>query len=239
MGILAAIAKHFRAVRAERGFSFVELIVSLGISSMVFAAAIGSFNHLSHLAYDNKLRIVAQLEAQSVIELMTSELRMIGNGVPFHQPNFLIAQADLGDNTVTQPILVDGTTAEQIRFRLNETGETYILTSDFDPGAGTVISLTDVSKILIGDEIYLTNSTVGQDDGLWGTVTNVNSGANTVTIAGGAQYSVGAVFEKGSLFEVVPVITYTSNPYFGGITRDNGSGELNIVPAGQFSLTYL
>ena len=223
----------------ETGFTLMEMLVTLVIASLLMMAVVSTFSMLSRIAVDNKLKVVAQLEAQSALEMMTPEIRMIGNGVPFHQANFLIGQENLADNTVTQPILVSGTTSSQIRFRLNETGETYILTAAFNPAASTTIALTSTGKIFSGDQIYITNATVGDDDGLWATVSAVNDEAHTVTISAGAQYSPGATFAMGSLLEVVPIVTYTSHASFGGISRDNGTGALTLVPDGQFSLEYL
>ena len=221
------------------GFTVIELLAALLLSAVLLAGVVASFSQLARMAKDQELRTAAQRQAQSVIDMMTPEVRMIGNGVPFHQANFLIAQAGLTDSSVTQPILVDGTTATQLKFRLNETGETYILTADFDPAAGNTIALTSTNKIFLGDHVYITNSTVGQDEGFWGVVANGDADAKTITFAEGTQYSPGAIFAKGSLLEVVPIVTYASHDNYGGITRDSGLGELVLVPNGQFSLEYL
>ena len=225
--------------RGNQGFTTVESLMSLLLSSIILAAAVTTFTFQSRVSSDQKFKTIAQLQAQSVVDMMVPEFRMIGNGVPFHQSNFLIAQADLTDNTVTQPILVSGTTATQIKFRLNETGETYILTADNDPALSNTLTLTSVDKISIGSQVYVTNSTVGDDDGLWGQVTTINSTAKTITLAAGHQYKPLATFAKGSLLEVVPVITYASGASYGGITRNNGSGALTLVPNAQFSLAYI
>lgn len=231
----------FLNISESRGFTIAELLVALMISGMLLSGALASFSQLSRVSSDYKQKAAAQLQAQSVIDMITPELRMIGNGVPFHQPNFLIAQANLYDPTVTEPILVSGTTASQIKFRINETGETYILTSDFTPSstASNIVSLTSVSKIFVGDPIYITNSTVGADDGFYGVVSSINPGANTVTFASNSQFSPSSVFAKGSLLEVVPTITYASTANYGGITRDDGTGALTLVPNGQFTVDFI
>ena len=223
---------------AERAFTLVETMVSLFLGSVVMIAVVQSFAQLSQTSHNQKLRTVAQMQAQFVIDMMVPELRMLGNGLPFHQSNFLIAQETLADNVVTQPILVAGTTANQIQFRLNQTGETYILTQDFHPASETSVTLTGIDKIFIGDEIYITNSTVGADDGFWGVVSGLNSATKAVTFSS-TDYSPGATFAKGSLFEVVPIITYTSADNFGGITRDDGNGPVGLVQHAEFSLEFL
>lgn len=222
-----------------RGFTLSELLVGLLMSSALMLAVAESLTSTIHASTDQKLRTVAQLQAQGMIDTIIPELRMLGNGVPFHQANFLIAQAGLADNTVTQPILVAGTTANQVQFRLNQTGETYILMTDYDPVATNTVALTSVDKIYVGDEIYITNATVGLDDGLWGVVSSINTGTNEVTFASGYQYSNAATFPKGSLFEVVPIITYTSGVNYGAVTRDDGNGAVNLLSNGKFTLEFL
>lgn len=222
-----------------QGFTLLEMLVTILISSMLLLSVVQGFSYISRIAGDQKIRTTSQLQAQSVLDMITPELRMLGNGVPFHQANFLIAQENLTDNTVTQPILVDGTTEDQIRFRLNQTGETYIVVNDYDPAASSTITLTGVNKIYENDEVYITNSTVGLDDGLWGRVASVNTSANTVTLDTGYQYSPGSTFPEGSLLEVVPIITYTSTPEYLGVSRDDGNGAISLVTNGQFKLDYL
>lgn len=223
----------------QKGFSLLEMLVTILISSILLLSVVQGFSYLSRVAGDQKIRTTGQLQAQSVLDMITPELRMLGNGVPFHQANFLIAQETLTDKTVTEPILASGTTEDQIRFRLNQTGETYILVSDYDPASGATISLTGVNKIYENDEIYITNSTVGLDDGLWGIVDSVNTSANTVTLKAGYEYSTSSTFTKGSLLEVVPIITYTSVPEYGGVERDDGNGAVSLVTNGQFKLDFL
>lgn len=223
----------------SRGFTLTETLVSLVISSVVLSAIVSTYSELTAITTDNQLKVVAQLQAQSVIEMMTPDIRMLGNGVPFHQANFLIAQATLADNTVTQPIIVDSTTANQIAFRLNESGETYIVTADFNPASSDTISLTSVDKIEVDDPIYLTNATVAEDDGLWGIVQSIDTTAKTVTLKSGKQYSPSAMFLKGTLLEVVPTIIYTSTPSYGGISRNDGWGAQVLTSTGEFSLSYL
>lgn len=230
-----------RLISNCRGFTLIENLVVLLISATLLALTVSSFVLTSRTASDYKLRAIAQLQAQTVIDMMVPEIRMIGNGVPFRQSNFLIAHAGLSDATKAEPILTNGTTANSIKFRLNETGETYILTASFDPSSSSTVTLTSVDKLKVGDEIYITNSTVADDDGFWGKISAINTASKIVTFSASPApvYSSGAVFAMGSLLESVPTITYTSTSSFGGITRDNGSGAQTLVPNGQFSLEYL
>jgi hypothetical protein len=158
--------------------------------------------------------------------------------VPFQQSNFLIAQETLSDNTVTQPILVNETDKHVITFRLNETGETYLLAASYNPALHTSVSLTSTAKISTNDHIYISNFTLGMDDGLWAIATNVNHSTKTVVLGGNPQFHPGAEFPAGSMLEVVPIVSYSSEDHFGPVLRDNGSGPQEIVSNGRLTFSF-
>jgi type II secretory pathway pseudopilin PulG len=227
---------HCTANTSERGFSIIESLFVLLLSTFVIGAIVSSFLSLSKFAHDNEIRVLTQLKAQSVLDMITPDLRMIGNGVPFQQSNFLIAQATLSNNTVTQPILVNDTDEHTITFRLNETGETYFLSQDYNPAVNSSVTLVSTQLISPGDHIYISNFTLGLEDGLWGEVTNVSG--NTITLAGTTQFHPGAVFPAGSLLEVVPIVSYSSDSSFGSIIRENGTGPQEIIENGRLTFSF-
>ncbi len=232
-----AMNNGMRNGNSVRGATLLELLVAIFISSVTLSSMMLTITQLARYASDQKIRLLTQLQAQSIIDMMTPELRMIGNGVPFHQANFLIGAENLSDPTVTEPIVVASSTATQIRFRINETGDTYILSSAFNPSMGTSIQLVTAAGIKANDRIYITNSVVDLDDGLAGVVSSV--AGNTVTIAGGAIYPDAANFPMGSILEIVPNVTYNSPTDWSGITRDAGDGEVLLAPNSTMSITYL
>lgn len=223
----------------ELGATLLELMVAIVISSITLSSMMLTITQLAKYAADQKTRLLTQLQAQSIIDMITPELRMIGNGVPFHQANFLIGAENLSDSTATEPILVADSTSSQIKFRINETGDTYILSAAFNPASTTTITLASIGNIKAGDFVYLTNSVVDLDDGLYGSVASINSGANTITLNSGAIYPSGATFPTGTILEVVPTITYNSPNDWSGITRDSGSGSVLLAPNSTMSISYL
>ncbi|HMO18998.1 MAG TPA: hypothetical protein PKA63_07795 [Oligoflexia bacterium] len=224
-------------ILTENGFSVIESLFVLLISSLIMGATLSGYLSLSTLSHDNEVRVLTQLKAQTIIEMITPEIRMLGNGVPFHQSNFLIDQATLNDKTVTEPILVSDTTEHKFTFRLNESGETYILTQDLNPETQNTIHLTSTEKISQGDTIYITNSTVGLDDGLYGTVASLNN--TSVTLAINREFHPGAIFPSGSLLEVVSVISYHSEEELSPIIRQKESLEDELVPLGRLTFSYI
>lgn len=207
------------------------------ISALILGASLSGYLGLSSLAHDNEIRVLTQLKAQTILEIITPEVRMLGNGVPFHQANFLIDQATLTDSTVTQPILVSNTNQRSLSFRLNEAGETYILTADLDPALQNTVHLSGTQKINQGDPIYITNSTVGQDDGLYGTVGSLSDSSITLSIA--REFHPGSIFPAGSLLEVVPVITYSSGDELGPILRQRQGSSEELVTQGRLTFTFI
>jgi type II secretory pathway pseudopilin PulG len=233
---------------SESGFTLMEMMVSLGVSFVVFAGLVQQYTSSAALSYDSSIRINTLLEAQALMQGMGLELRMVGNGVPFDQANFQIGEDTLTDPTVTRPIDVTTATATNLTFRINETGDVYLLTQDFDPTASLVINLTSVSGLNVDDPIYISNSVVSGEDGFYGMVKAVDAGNNSVTVydlgeqdldGDDASYvmSPAATFDMGSILEEVPEVTYTQDGT--SITRNSGFGAVTMALNSTVTFTYL
>lgn len=222
---------------AQCGFTLTEMLVAMGLGALVMLGAIQQFTQSTQLSHDHSVRIATTLEAQAILQSIGSEIRMIGNGVPFEQANFQIGEITLTDPTKTEPLDPLTATATNLTFRINETGDVYLLTANFDPSATTTISLTDVSNLDVNDPIYISNSVVSEEDGLYGVVTAVNSGANTITIDPAYVASPGSTFGMGSILEEVPQVTYASSG--NTITRDSGFGPVVMGQNTTMNLDYL
>lgn len=217
----------------------LELLVGLMIGGMIFAGLMQQYKTSVGLSHDNAVRIAAILQAQATLQTIGSEIRMLGNGVPFDQANFQIGEDTLSDPSVTEPIVVTTATAGNLAFRLNESGDSFLLTQDFNPAAGLTVHLTDTASLEVNDPIYISNSVVSGDDGLYGVIAAVSHGAKTITLESGPVYSPEAVFPMGSVLEEVPIVTYNSPVNGSGITRDSGFGAVLMAPNSTFELTYL
>ena len=140
-------------LNSESGFTLVELMVTLLVSSVVILGVLSTYTYTVSIAFDKKIRLVAKLQADAVLQTVGSELKSLGNGVPFDQANFQIGENTLSDITVTYPLLIASSDANTLNFRINESGRTFILTSDFDPSLTSVILLTDVQGLAAGEII--------------------------------------------------------------------------------------
>lgn len=226
-------------IKDESGFTISEMLVSVLLSGIVLLTMTSQYASSVRLNHDQQIRSANTLQAQAILQTVGAEIRMIGNGVPFDQANFEIGENTLSDPLVTEPIVLSTLTANHIQYRINETGEVYLLTADFNPAGSLVVSLTDVSALSVNDPIYISNGVVSGDDGFYGIVEAVNSVAKTVTIAAGYVSSPGAVFLTGSVLEEVPVVTLNSPVDGSGVTRDSGFGAVSLGPKSTMSLEYL
>lgn len=227
----------FSSTASSRGFTLVELIVSLLISTFVFAGLFHQIRSSVEHAKDHQIRLETFVQTQAVVQTLSGELRMAGNGVPFDQQNFVIGDLNLSDPTVTEPLSVADCTASKIVARLNETGEVFLLTSSFDPSGSLTLSLTETGQLAVGDPVYLSNSVVSGDDGLYGTVAAVSEEWDTITLNSGFVSSPGAVFPAGSILEEVPLVTYESADNM--ITRNSGFGPVLLASNAMMSIKYL
>ena len=223
----------------EQGFTVLELLISTLIAAVLFGALLTQYFSASGVARDHQIRIATQVQAQAIIQNIVSELRMLGNGVPFDQANFQIGEDTLADPSVTEPIDVSTASATNITFRLNETGEVYLLTADFDPAASLVISLTSITGLDVADPVYISNSVVSGDDGLFGTIAAIDSANSTITLNADYIASPSATFAMGSICEEVPLVTYNSAEDGSGITRDSGFGAILLGEQSTMTLEYL
>ncbi len=230
--------KTLHKAQTERGVTLMEMLVVLVLAGLIFWGLMTQYSRSSTTAYDQNIKISTVLEAQAMLQSVGSEIRMLGNGVPFDQANFRIGENTLTDPTVTEPIQLATAAANTITFRLNETGDVFLLTADFDPAVNTTVSLTDVSTLDANDPIYMSNSVVAEEDGFYAIIQSVNTGANTITLdAATYVYSPGATFAKGSILEEVPLVTYSQDA--SGINRNSGFGSVLMGPNSTMTLEYL
>jgi len=227
----------FTVSRTDQGFTLLELLVALFISGLIFAILMTLYSTVLIASHDHRVRLDTLIQGQAILQTVGNDLRVLGNGVPFDQVNFRIGDPTLSDPSVSEPIQVGTTTTTSITFRLNETGEVALLTQDFDPSLTLTVHLTDLHGLAPNDPIYISNSVVSGDDGLFGTIAQVNSASNSITLESGPVFSPGAVFPMGSILEEVPFVTIYSEA--GGIFRDSGFGPVELGRNASISYEYL
>jgi len=220
---------------AQRGVTFVELLASLVLMGIVFAGVGTFFLDNVKQAYNQSIITGAEEEAKTVLDLMVYELRMMGNGMPMDQDNFLPGGAGLGDSPLA---LLTTSNQTSVTFRLSERGKSVPLVADYLPDPSNLtFQVFDAQDFSVGEEVYLSNMSRGGSEGLHGQVTSVAGGQ----IAIHASYitTVGASFETGSIASQVSTITYDSAGAGSGIDRTLGASTVTISPSASFSVDYL
>lgn len=224
------------------------LLVTMGVSMTLLAAATASFFTISRRSLDHLTMATAQERAKSVLSLIAFDLRMVGSGMPLGQAAFTIADATLGDAPL--PILTSSTRS-RIVYRINENGATTVLYgAEFKPSAALrsfrVFSAKDLE---VGDTIYISNMlpgagkdspNIGGIHGLRGKIASIAAGAQpTITIDSSFKTSTGAGFREGSTVERVTDVILDSPLSGSGITRNPETGAVALAPRSTFTATYL
>jgi hypothetical protein len=235
MGV--SILFYKRDLNSCYGYTSIELLAAILVGTSLLTGIMIQYSMGITAARDHQIRLETSVQAQAIVQTIASEIRMLGNGVPFDQPNFLIDDPALSDPTVTYPIIMSESDTSNISFRLNETGEVFLLTQDFDPTVSLTINLTDVTQLEENDPIYITNSVVAGDDGLYGTIASVNDISKTVTLNNDYVARAEVTFAMGSILEEVRIVRYESGLL--GITRDSGLGPVLLGEGSSLSLEYL
>ncbi|WKZ56851.1 MAG: hypothetical protein QY326_08965 [Bdellovibrionota bacterium] len=199
----------------QRGEGLIGFLVSVVISAIVFAATTTAYLQGIVRAQDHRTMVQVREEAREIADLIASELRLLGSGMPLSQDDFSSSDLSLGDAPL--PLLLDSS-ASYIHFRLNEFGRGAIIDAAFDPISTSTISVTDGSIFAVGDTVYVTNMTTGGTDGLQGEIVSISG--NSITLNGTMLYPVGATFDVGSLVEPVSTIAFNSPETWSGITRE-------------------
>ena len=220
--------------------TMLESLTAIMISSSVLLATSSLFSSTVKANHDQKIKTETLVHAQAVLQMIGNELKPLGNGVPFDQANFEIGELTLSDPEVSYPIDVSKSDNSQIAFRLNETGEIALLTQDFDPAVSSTVYLTNVSSYQVNDPIYISNSVVAGDDGLYAKVQAVNTAAKSIILDGASIISSpSAQFKKGSVMEEVPVVEFKNLNSGEGITRDSGYGPVMLAEDATVNFEYL
>jgi Tfp pilus assembly protein PilW len=222
--------------QSERGESLLGMLVALGISMTLFAAATSSFLTVSRRSMDSDVKSTAIDRAKTVLGLISYDLRMAGAGMPLGQVGFTTADAALGDAPL--PVLT-ASTASRLEFRLNERAVNTVLTADYTPGVSSLtFQVAAGGDLEAGDTVYLNNMLVGGTAGLRGVISSVGSGSPaTVTLSSGYVATPATTFKAGSTVDRVTRVVYSNAG--AGITRTAETSSVVLAPLSSFSATYL
>lgn len=221
-------------LKDESGVMLVEILTAITISGIMMLSLAYTYLGVTRSYHDQNIRIETQQRVNSLLDSITNELKVLGSGMPLSQNNFAMSDSGLGDASL--PIFTTAS-ATSISFRYNKNGKASVLSSNYTPsGSDLSFSVTDGSIFSVGDTIYLSDLTRAGEDGMLAEVTAIAT--NAITIGSSFTASTGAVFEQGSTASIVETFTYESPSDWSGITGDNGTLEMTILPMSKFTLSY-
>ncbi len=224
-----------QVMQQQTGETLMGLLVALFLSSIIFAAAFGHFFDTARRAADHEIMTRTRSQSQTILNLLASELRMMGGGMPLGQTGFMIGTVGLGDAPL--PLLTDATN-ELINFRVNERGETSILTTAFTPSGSTLgFTVNSASNFVSGDAVYISNMTVGGLAGLNATISAILG--NNITLNNDYVATGLTTFEAGSVIARITTVTYQSFANWSGIVRTADGTAVVLAPQSRINLEYL
>ena len=233
----------FKKLEKNNAFTVMELLVSSVILLSIISGMMVFYSNSISYSHDLRVKESTDSQVRALVGLLGLDLRMIGNGVPFEQPNFQIGDITLSDPLVTEPVEISSATSTYIKFRMNESGDTFMLTQNFDPSTDSEVNifLNSGSTFSVGDTVYITNSTIAEDDGFYGVLSGVDLANSRLTFdASTCVYSSGAVFNTSSILEKVDTISLESLSDGSGVTRRvNDNPAVILSPNSTFSIEYV
>jgi prepilin-type N-terminal cleavage/methylation domain-containing protein len=198
------------AAARSRGYSLVELMVSLAMLSVVLVGASFLLMGGNTAALTTANRAEVQ-QSSRVALLMQEDLRLIGYGVPPTQ------------------IPITAATATSITFWGDLRDATTTLTADANAG-DTTLSVAATAGIATGDTVYLVNGATTQ--GL--AVSTVGAGTITVSAPG-----VAAFMPRGAQVGAPKTVTYALVGTTLTKDAGQGAGPLTIATGVQsFQISY-
>jgi type II secretory pathway pseudopilin PulG len=217
------------------GHTLVEVLVSILLGGMVLGAATKSFTASVKGTVDMRSMSRTQEQARAILDLLSTELRLLGAGMPLGQADFPITATTFNDTNL--PILLDAT-QYNIKFRKNERGIQTSLSSNYTPAATSLsIPVLSSSGFIVGDPVYISDMVLGGSFGMWGKVASMSSG--NINLNSEIYHPAGITFTAGSIVEPVSLIEYNSPADGSGVTRDTGLDTTILAPNSSFKLTYL
>ena len=222
-------------INNQFGFSLVELLVGLLVSSVLLLSASTQFVTTSRIESDQVIKMQTEEDIRVLVDALAFDLRMIGAGMPLLQQDFAIGDPTLGDKPL--PVLLTSN-ANWIQYRANDRGITSVLTQDFTPSwANRTFSVVDASEFQLGRTIYISNHTVGGEKALSATIANV--AGNDITINADYLPTFAMTMESGSVVNMISDSVFLTNSFSKEIYKGEALGYSRLASGATLTLSYL
>lgn len=160
-------------IRSQKGFSAVELLISVGIMGFVLAALYNIMISQQRTYEAQKDVSVTQRDLRASISYLERDIRMAGLAVPRGTNPVAAFQNGTGPNPAAP---------DSISINFSPGPMTYLSTSTVQlPGSGNIIQVDSVGNFNVGDTINIINNETNNLLGQY-TVSAVNSGNNELSL---------------------------------------------------------
>lgn len=218
----------------ERGASIIELLVAVGIFSAIFLIISSVYMESLKSLDDQRLMAAANEEAFDLSQLIASELRHAGAGLPLTQSGFQPGMPTLG--TTPLAVLLSSNNSS-ITIRYNEKGGDTVLVGDYAPSPSDLsFAVYSGTNFLPEDVIYLSDHNLAGEDGMFATIARISG--SIIAVHNRYTASAAANFPSGSTVTRVRQVTISSSANFGGISRNQGSGAIAIGTNSEMNIEY-
>lgn len=225
-----------REDRRQRGASLLELIIAIGIGSLILSGLSWLLIGTSARVYNEKQQMSVDTEAIELLNLLCREISIAGAGMPLGQSQFVPTILSLGD--APEAVVSASSTTSSLVIRLSTSGENSTLSADFTPTlTARSFYVTSISPFALGQSVYISGASTGGNYGLQGVITKITN--KEITLGSTYRAVGGATFSIGSVVAPVQTVVYNSPNNWSGVTRDDGRGVLLLLANSQFSLRYL
>lgn len=223
-------------MKDSRGFTLLELIVTLGISSVVLTGLAVEFATLTKYSRDIEIKGEVRVTLRSVLDMIASDIRNAASGMPLGQENFTVNDTALGDAPLA---VLPSSSSTEVQLRLNETGESTTLTADFDATAMvSELTISSSAGFSVGDTVYVSELSSGGESGLRAQVKSIPN-TTTLEIENFVLPSGVTLISAGSQVSKVSNVTIQFDATNNYVVRTNDSGAAILAPDSQVTFSYL
>lgn len=228
--------RSLSAKRKSAGVTLLEVLVSLGISSVILTGIVVEFSSVTKFSRDLEVKAEVREILRSLLEMIATDIRNAGAGMPIGQTNFQVNTAGVGD--IALPVLTTSTSSV-LQLRLNETGRTTLSTALYDNTLmQKELNLLSSDGMNVNDVIDVSEMTSGGTGGMYAKVASVVN-STKITLSDVILPTGVTSVRSGSMAGVVSSVTLQSDATTNAITRTNASGTVILAPKSSVSFTYL
>lgn len=223
-------------IKSSKGFTILEVLVSLTISSFLLTGLVLEFANVTKFSRDLEIKGEVRENLRSLFEIISSDIRNAGAGMPLGQVNFTYLNTGIGSYAL--PVLATSNNTK-LNIRLSEQGKSTFTTGIFNSTLMTKeLSLLSTSGYKVGDVIYLNEMTSGGTGGMAAKVDSVVN-ASILTLKDIILPTGVTSVRSGSAASVVSDVSIAYEASTSSVVRTTPQGTITLAPNSSVDFSYL